>query len=330
MLNELRLSERPATAVDRSTGSLRPREDVLDTEAAEATILRILGSEPRGLPRAHLRMVMLGAAVLLAATVFQFGGFEGGTAAESNLPDQGGLLSAPSLGARTEGAVGDLSATEEPRPISTEQLQLVLGGQERPLPAFSSEHLRLGEAQTHVAKGNNISEPSSGVLAAGPKELSGSDRSASALSGPRLEDAPAVIINGSPEVKVADSAAPVQTQALRASPLAEAAPSKASPPASAIITAARRRSGTIRGSDYPPNALRALAQGFVGVSYTVAVTGRVSDCTVISSSGRSDLDSTTCRLIQERFRFDPAKNAAGQAVPQTVTRSHEWYLRVRK
>jgi protein TonB len=62
----------------------------------------------------------------------------------------------------------------------------------------------------------------------------------------------------------------------------------------------------------------------VKVRYTVGVDGRVSGCTVTGSSGRPDVDSTTCRLIEERFYYRPAKDAEGRAVPQVVNSVWSW------
>jgi protein TonB len=45
---------------------------------------------------------------------------------------------------------------------------------------------------------------------------------------------------------------------------------------------------------------------------------------VISSSGNRALDDTTCRLILKRFRFAPARDAAGMAVPGEVDYDQEW------
>jgi protein TonB len=88
----------------------------------------------------------------------------------------------------------------------------------------------------------------------------------------------------------------------------------------------RLKSGRIKDSDYPREALRAGASGTVGLLFTVGVTGRVTQCTVTRSSGNADLDSTTCRLIQERFRYKPTTDASGRAIPDEVEGEHVWTL----
>ena len=50
------------------------------------------------------------------------------------------------------------------------------------------------------------------------------------------------------------------------------------------------------------------------VALTVGSDGRVSACRVQQPSGDPDADAITCRLAIERFRFRPARNAAGAAV----------------
>lgn len=66
--------------------------------------------------------------------------------------------------------------------------------------------------------------------------------------------------------------------------------------------------------DYPDAALRAGQQGRVAVRLGVSAAGRVTDCTVTTSSRSSILDATTCRLLRSRVRFDPARDRQGVAV----------------
>lgn len=84
--------------------------------------------------------------------------------------------------------------------------------------------------------------------------------------------------------------------------------------------------GRIKDSDYPRAALRAGASGTVYLRFTVGVKGRVTDCTVTRSSGNADLDETTCRLIRQRFRYKPSRDANGRPYPDVVTGEHEWTL----
>lgn len=88
---------------------------------------------------------------------------------------------------------------------------------------------------------------------------------------------------------------------------------------------AQRISGRLDNSDYPRSALRAGREGTVSVRYTVEADGRVSDCRVTRSSGHPDLDETTCRLIERRFRYRPARDSAGRAVPDVLGWKQSWW-----
>ncbi|NJC34250.1 protein TonB [Sphingomonas jejuensis] len=91
-------------------------------------------------------------------------------------------------------------------------------------------------------------------------------------------------------------------------------------------TPPRWRRGRIRVRDYPEGLGEAGIQGSVEVRFTVAVTGRVTDCAVTRSSGSAVLDNTTCRLIVERFRFDPSRDGRGRPVESTIVQNHEWIV----
>jgi TonB family protein len=71
--------------------------------------------------------------------------------------------------------------------------------------------------------------------------------------------------------------------------------------------------------DYPASALRSGETGNVAAEWDVAEDGVVESCRVVRSSGSAILDSTTCRLITTRLRYDPARDAAG-AVTRSVDR----------
>ena len=88
-----------------------------------------------------------------------------------------------------------------------------------------------------------------------------------------------------------------------------------------------RLSGSISGAtDYPRGAKRAGIEGSVAVRFTVETDGSVSGCEVIRSSANEELDATTCRLIERRFRYEPARDAQGRPVTEIVTRTFDWML----
>ena len=88
-----------------------------------------------------------------------------------------------------------------------------------------------------------------------------------------------------------------------------------------------RLSGSISGAtDYPRRAKRAGAEGSVAVRFTVRTDGTVSDCEILKSSANDELDATTCRLIERRFRYQPARDANDRPVTEVVTRTFDWML----
>jgi protein TonB len=66
----------------------------------------------------------------------------------------------------------------------------------------------------------------------------------------------------------------------------------------------------------------------VSVIYTVEADGRVTGCRVSRSSGNRALDQTTCRLVEQRYRFQPARNPYGRPIRAVgVGDDHEWMFR---
>lgn len=86
------------------------------------------------------------------------------------------------------------------------------------------------------------------------------------------------------------------------------------------------RSGAIRDRDYPREASRARSGGEVEVRFTIEASGRVSGCRITRSSGDASLDRTTCELIEQRFRFKPATNAAGEAIASQYGWRQRWWI----
>lgn len=94
------------------------------------------------------------------------------------------------------------------------------------------------------------------------------------------------------------------------------------------ITAPVKIGGTINDArDYPiPPGGRAIRQGqHVVVHMIVGVDGRARDCRVVEASPDPVADRLTCQLAEERFRFRPARNAAGEAVPAAFGWRQDWF-----
>lgn len=82
--------------------------------------------------------------------------------------------------------------------------------------------------------------------------------------------------------------------------------------------------GEIGQSDYPRDLGRAGVGGRVSVTLTVEPDGRVSTCRLTRSSGVPELDSLTCRLMQQRFRFRPSTDRYGRPIRDEVEWDHDW------
>lgn len=83
--------------------------------------------------------------------------------------------------------------------------------------------------------------------------------------------------------------------------------------------------GEIRkASDYPRRARTAGLQGTVETEIAVGANGRPTGCSIVRSSGSPELDQTTCQLIMRRFRFRPARDRLGRAIPDIVGYDHAW------
>jgi len=67
----------------------------------------------------------------------------------------------------------------------------------------------------------------------------------------------------------------------------------------------------------PPGGREAWIGKAVILALTISPEGRATACRVYKSSGLPETDAVTCRLAQQRLRFRPALNAAGEPVTGT-------------
>ena len=77
--------------------------------------------------------------------------------------------------------------------------------------------------------------------------------------------------------------------------------------------------------DIPRSVWNADTRGRVVVRFTVGADGRAYDCHIRQTSGHPQLDAITCRLIEQRFRFEPARDTDGRAVPNPYGWVQEWW-----
>lgn len=90
------------------------------------------------------------------------------------------------------------------------------------------------------------------------------------------------------------------------------------------VTPPVRIAGELTDADYRRTRPPEGAAGTVVVSYRIRADGTVDRCTVLRSSNYAVLDEATCRLIERRFRFDPARNATGRAIDWEVRTDYTW------
>ncbi len=83
--------------------------------------------------------------------------------------------------------------------------------------------------------------------------------------------------------------------------------------------------GEIAERDYPKAGRAARLGQAVTVVLTVSAQGRVTACRVRDPSPDAQADAITCRLAQERFRFRPATDAAGNPVESQFGWRQRWF-----
>jgi protein TonB len=93
------------------------------------------------------------------------------------------------------------------------------------------------------------------------------------------------------------------------------------------VVGPRQIRGKLSYSDLPDGLLAPGEERRVGVRYTVEIDGTVSGCRADEPSGLPALDALACRLIEQRFRFRPARDAHGHPVRATIVEAHTWIVR---
>ena len=78
--------------------------------------------------------------------------------------------------------------------------------------------------------------------------------------------------------------------------------------------------------DYPAEAIRHEEQGTVAYRLQINRRGRVAECSIVSSSGSDTLDDATCRIIEDRARFEPARDTAGKRIGDEYSGRIRWVL----
>jgi protein TonB len=124
---------------------------------------------------------------------------------------------------------------------------------------------------------------------------------------------------------------PVVTYRAAPAPPAPPAPPPPPPPLPQVksippVSATGDLQSLFSEDDYPQSAIQAEEQGAVTVRLTVGINGRVANCDVVSPSGSRTLDRATCKVLQNRARFTPARDNRGSPTTDTVTKRIRWVL----
>ena len=115
-------------------------------------------------------------------------------------------------------------------------------------------------------------------------------------------------------------------------PAPPAAPPPAAPPPPPPV--AKRPNPLPKGNpgnwantnDYPSRALQQEREGTTGFRVTVGANGRVTECSISSSSGHPDLDQATCTNVTRRARFDPALDSSGNPTSGSYSNRVRWQI----
>ena len=105
------------------------------------------------------------------------------------------------------------------------------------------------------------------------------------------------------------------------------APPAPTPTFDAVSAKPRNDPGAwLTNSDYRSSWVRREYTGVAGFRLDIAASGKVTGCRITSSTGHSELDEATCKLIQRRARFEPARGPNGEPVAGSFSSSVRWQL----
>jgi protein TonB len=146
----------------------------------------------------------------------------------------------------------------------------------------------------------------------------------------QLEPPPVVSPPPIVSVQTVTTPPPVFTQP-RPEPAPVPRPAPPPPPPAPVASKAAAPKGDparwFSTDDYPPGALRREEQGTTVIAWDIDEAGRVTNCRVTQSSGSSELDEQTCKLMVRRGKYSPALDQSGN--PMRVTgqsRRVRWQL----
>lgn len=143
---------------------------------------------------------------------------------------------------------------------------------------------------------------------------------------------PPPVVAPPPIVQTPAPAPPIQTvrtppPVFNPTPVVAPPPPPPAPKVAAQRASPRGSPGSwVTDADYPSRAQREERSGTTGFRLEIGPDGRVTNCTVTSSSGHADLDAETCRLLPRRARFKAAVGSDGQPMADSFSSRIVWKL----
>jgi TonB family protein len=103
-------------------------------------------------------------------------------------------------------------------------------------------------------------------------------------------------------------------------------PDTPEPPSTEVKSKAVQIEGSISDEDYPPEASSKGETGTVVIKFVISTNGRVPVCEIMQSSSSELLDETTCEIVKERFKYEPARAHNGKAIPEIKSQRITWRI----
>ena len=92
----------------------------------------------------------------------------------------------------------------------------------------------------------------------------------------------------------------------------------------AAVTPPVHIAGALTDADYRRSGLPKGAAGTVLIAFRVRSDGGVDNCRTVRSSGFAAIDSETCRLVEQRFKFRPARDSGNHPMDFTLRTDFTW------
>ena len=84
--------------------------------------------------------------------------------------------------------------------------------------------------------------------------------------------------------------------------------------------------GWLSDRDYRTGWIRRELTGTASFRLDIARTGQVTGCQITRSTGHAELDEATCKLVQQRAKFEPARGSNGEPVAGSFSSTVRWVL----